>query len=284
MADEKKQVATSTATKWKISKLKEHPQQAAMFGDVDDRELEALTENMQKHGLRIPIEILPDGTIVTGHQRVRAATRLSWKEIDVVIRHDLAAEGAVAVERHFVEDNFVRRQLSPLERAKCIRRLMELETGRAAEMFGFRKEELKNRIATRMGLSIRSVNRYLLLLDTPVEIQKAFDGGEVSLIMTGKIAMLDKKVKAEISRRIRGGEEPAALVKEYTQPSGESDATREAGKAFVRLVSALDREVPKIRGQVEHLHRGRLRNSAPVVKDAVELLKAVAAVTATKPQ
>src|SRR5437763_1950535 len=109
------------SVRWKITKLKEHPLQEAVFGDISEEELAALAENMQEHGLREPVEILPDGTIIVGHQRVRAARKLGWKEIDVVVRHDLAAAGPAAVETHFIESNLIRRQLGTLARARCLR-------------------------------------------------------------------------------------------------------------------------------------------------------------------
>jgi ParB family chromosome partitioning protein len=104
------------AKKWKISKLKDHPQQAALFGDVSEPELKALVKKIQKEGFRDPVEIQSDGTIITGHQRVRAAKVLGWTEIDVEIRSDLEAAGPEAVEQHFISDNFIRRQLSQLAR------------------------------------------------------------------------------------------------------------------------------------------------------------------------
>ena len=60
-------------------------------------EIEALARDMDENGLRDPVEVLPDGTLVTGHQRVRAAGLLGWEEIDVVVRHDLADRGDAAV-------------------------------------------------------------------------------------------------------------------------------------------------------------------------------------------
>jgi ParB-like chromosome segregation protein Spo0J len=62
--------------RWKISRLKARPQQAAIFGDVSAAELDALAADMTEHGQRDPVEILPDGTIAAGHQRVRAAKKL----------------------------------------------------------------------------------------------------------------------------------------------------------------------------------------------------------------
>src|SRR3954453_15267104 len=103
--------------RWKLSRLRVHPRQAAMFGDVSDEELKALAEDMRKDGQRDPVEALPDGTILAGHQRVKAAKVLGWKEVDVVVRHDLAADGAAA-EAHLINSNLVRRHLSPLSRAR----------------------------------------------------------------------------------------------------------------------------------------------------------------------
>jgi ParB family chromosome partitioning protein len=115
--------------KWTIARLKEHPKQADLFGDVTDEELKALAENMRINGLQQPIEVLPDGTIVCGYQRVRAARVLGWKRIEVVVRDDLFRAGPLAVETRLIDDNFHRRQLSPLGRARCMKRHLEIKTG-----------------------------------------------------------------------------------------------------------------------------------------------------------
>src|SRR6266404_5410809 len=55
-------IKASNSRKWEIAKLKEHPRQAAMFGDVSDEELQRLANDMRA-GQRQPVEIVPDGTI-----------------------------------------------------------------------------------------------------------------------------------------------------------------------------------------------------------------------------
>ncbi|QJW93127.1 ParB/RepB/Spo0J family partition protein [Frigoriglobus tundricola] len=267
-----------TTAKWKLAKLKDHPRQAEMFGDVGDEELEALAENMKKRGLRDPIEIMPDGTVIAGHQRVRAAKLLGWAEIDVVVLHDLAALGPAAVEERFVEDNFLRRQLGPLAKAKCIRRLMELEEGKAIGSFGFtKKEELKSRIAKRMGLSLRSVNRYLLLLETPVAIQEAFDKGEIPLVTAGKVALLTKLAQADFARRIAAGEKLVDVLAEHAKGgSAESDV----GKSFGRLLATLRREIPLVRGQRDRIHAGRVQKAEASIREAIVVLNEFAPVRA----
>jgi ParB family chromosome partitioning protein len=263
-------VKKQTVKKWKIATLRDHPRQAEMFGDVDEEELKALAESMRKRGQRDSVEITPDGTVIAGHQRVRAAKLLGWTEIDAVVRHDLAAGGETAIEEHFIEDNFVRRQLSPLARAKCIKRLMELEAGREAGRFGFgKKEELKKRIAARMGLSARSVSRYLLLLDAPAAVQRVFDRGLITLIVAGKVALLPKAAQAEVARRIAAGETPAAVIGEHTRGCADSASP---SKAFVRLVACLRRELPRLRGRAKEIRSGRLANSAATLREATAVL------------
>ena len=73
--------------------LHDHPSQAGLFGNVPDDDLAELAADMTERGQQIPVEILPDGTIITEHQRVRAARLLQWEEIDVIVRHDLEKEG-----------------------------------------------------------------------------------------------------------------------------------------------------------------------------------------------
>lgn len=269
-----------TVTKWKIAKLKDHPRQAEMFGDVGDGELKALAENMSKRGQREPVHITPDGTVVAGHQRVRAAKLLGWKEIDVVVRHDLAGEGDAAVEEHFIEDNFVRRQLSPLARAKSLKRLMELEEGREVARFGFtKKEELKARIAARMGLSARSVSRYLLLLDAPAAVQRVFDTGAITLIVAGKVALLPKKAQTEVARRIESGENPKVVLADCC---GDEQVVAGPGKAFGRLLATLRREIPRVRGQRDRIHAGRLQKAEASIREAIDVLSEFAPVPACR--
>src|ERR1019366_618185 len=166
--------------------------------------------------LRTPIEILPDGRIITGHLRVRAAKLLGWTEIDVIVRDDLAAAGAVAIEQYLIEQSSERRHLSPLARARCIKHLLAIEENRglACKTAG-ETETFKVNVAKRMNISSRNVNRYLVVLELPVSLQHAINRGPVSLINAGKIARMNASVHREIAQRIEAGENAAEVVGEY---------------------------------------------------------------------
>ena len=256
-------------TKWKLADLKDHPRQAELLGDVSDADLAALARNMKQRGQRDPVHVTPDGTVVAGHQCVRAAELLGWDEVDAVVRHDLASGGDAAVEAHFIEDNFARRQLSPLARARCLKRLMELEEGRAAARFDFMKrDELKRLVASRMGLSARSASRYLLLLDAPAAVQQAFDDWRLTLAAANRVALLPKAAQAEVARRIELGWNPASAVASL---AGGNDADS-LGQAFTRLVSCLRREIPAVRGRAAEVRPERRAKSEQSVREAIEVL------------
>ena len=52
---------------WEIGMLKEHPEQAAYFPNESEQADQELAADMQADGLREPVDILPDGTILGGH-------------------------------------------------------------------------------------------------------------------------------------------------------------------------------------------------------------------------
>jgi ParB/RepB/Spo0J family partition protein len=263
-------MAVSTAVKWKINKLIKHPQQDTVFGDISDAELTALAADIKANGLQHPIEILPDGTIVAGHQRVRAAVLLGRKEIDAVVRTDLAKAGEAAVETHFINDNLRRRHLSPLGLARCVKRLVEIETfARDNTLHCLNKDKLREIIGERLGLSGRSVSRYLLVLDAPAAVQQAFDRGEISLTNAGKMAMLDDDGKTFLRQSIAFGVPIKEAVAELL---GRSRRTTAKPVAFRKVFLALEREMPAIRRELGTLTTIKLGTSKPIIEAFVKLL------------
>lgn len=254
--------------KWKVSRLKEHPKQASMFGDLPDEELQTLAEDMRKHGQRQPVEILPDGTVLAGHQRVRAAKLLGWEEVEVVVRHDLADDPSAA-ERFFISDNLVRRHLSPLARARSIQRLMEIERAAGGRYRDTSKEVLKAKLGKQLNLSVRSVNRYLLILAAPHEVQIAFDRGEINLIQAGRVALLKTKEQQELARRLRDGEKAVDVIAEAL--GSERGRTDSPGWSLRRLVGAIKRESPLLSEVKFAPHR--VRHWLPVLRSGAKLLK-----------
>ena len=195
-----------------LADLRPHPRQAELFADLSQVELDALADDLNRNGLQHPIEILPNGTIVCGHQRVRAAELLGWEKIDVIVRHDLESQRPEAVDRHLIADNLRRRHLSPLAKARCIQALHEIRRAErnplSPEVIGDQREVMSEEL----GMTPRNANRYQAALRTPSEVQNAFDRGEISLELAAKVDTLSAEQQGQITERIVGGEKPRTVI------------------------------------------------------------------------
>lgn len=113
-----------------LEDLKPHETQAAYFDDLSDPELKRLAASIERNGLETPIQITPDNRIIKGNQRARACKLLEWTEVDVCVRYDLEGDEE-QIEYELLSDNLDRRQMGPIEIARCFRRLKK---NRAAEV------------------------------------------------------------------------------------------------------------------------------------------------------
>ena len=176
------------AVDWPIANLKKHPKQADMFADPTEHEVKELAESM-KAGLDHPIEILPDGTIICGHRRTAAARLLGWTTIPAIVRNDLA-NNPVAAETRLIEENLNRRQMTPMQIARCYAALKKLAGQRArVGLDQVERRDVRDSIGESLGLSGRQLDRYLLLIEhCPVEVQQAVDRGDLGIVAANFVA------------------------------------------------------------------------------------------------
>jgi len=136
----------------KMAGLRPHPRQGHHVDDLSEARLSELAEQTRKRGLDRPIEILPDGTVICGRQRYRAAILLGRQVIETVVRYDLAAKGHAALEERLIRDNPDRRRLDPLEVARCYRGLKQLMSGSwQGRLSGDDKKQLRDVIGYQPG-------------------------------------------------------------------------------------------------------------------------------------
>jgi ParB-like chromosome segregation protein Spo0J len=201
----------------RLADLKDHPAQAAFFTDLDPAALAALVADIRRNGLREPLEVLPDGTILSGHQRRRALLKIGETEAPVVVRKDLAADPAAA-ERAFLEANANRRQLSKLDRARVVLRLVEIEKKRPrGRLRPDEAAEARDRVGATIGMTGRNLGRYFRLLATPAEVQQAFEAGAVPQVVAETVADLTPKDQAALAAALRAGGDAGALISAAVQ-------------------------------------------------------------------
>lgn len=204
-----------------IEGLKPHPRQAELFGDLSDAELQALADDIAGDRQRDPIQILPDGTIIGGHQRVRALKLLGRTTVRAVVRHDLDGKPDEITEL-FIADNLNRRHLHPLAIAACYLALREaLKTApiirRAQRSESHRAAAVARLAAMGCHITERSLNRYVKLLALPQPIQDAIIAKR--LTMRDGASILDRPRSqwppiAEACKNGKGKVELAGLVRE----------------------------------------------------------------------
>lgn len=231
----------------KLADLVPFPEQDRYYGDASDHEVSRLAQNIQRIGLQQRLHVLPENqagyakdTILQGHQRARALALLKKAEIDVIVRYDLAEATADQIEEVFHQDNAERRQMDPLAQTRVALRRWEIARGRRASRRSLAYGSLRDIIGQTIGQSGRSLQRYVNILQTPVEIQDAFRTKRLSLLVAEQVAFLDRAVQERIAGRIRAGEAARAVVAEYVAAQAVS---RDPDKALARLVRSLERDL-----------------------------------------
>ena len=218
-----------------VADLKPHCRQAELFADLPDHELRQLADDIDKHGLAHPIDILPNNVVVGGHQRLRALRLLHKEKARCRILHDLADADEHEIVQYLIKDNLLRRQLTRLEQARLYRELLKLERGEGVRD-GDVRGDLRDHLAKQFGVSGRSMDRWEKLLDCPREVQGAFSRGELPLVTAGKVADLPERMRQQIAKEIRRGENPKYVVQRHLHRDAKHDSEINWGsfKCFLR--------------------------------------------------
>lgn len=181
---------------WEISKLKPHEKQAEYFKDLSDVELDRLADSIKRNGLKTPPDILPDGRIIAGHQRVEACKRLKWTEIEVHVRYDLEGDDD-AIDYELLSDNVDRRQLDKMEMARCFRRMKQI-----LEKRGSVEGSLRDLAAKPFGTTGRNAENWEKLLDAPKAVQNAVSREVLGTTTAGEIMKLSKSKQSKLAMEI----------------------------------------------------------------------------------
>ena len=235
---------------WPIANLTEHPRQRELFAAPTEAQITALAADLQANGLVNPVEILSDGTLIAGHRRAAAATRLGWTTIRAWLRTDIEGNPA-AVETRLINDNLQRRQLGPLAVARCYRHLKQLQqAGHAAGLRPDDRRDLRDQIGELLNLSSRHLDRLLQIVEhTPVEVQNAVEAGTLGIAAACQVATLSPEAKVTVAEAIRGGIPPADAVAAALPKKLPSrfDADRAVIKFRGQLTTAIARLGPRVK-------------------------------------
>lgn len=156
----------------------------------DEAYLDELAASIRERGLLSPPLVRPRGDgdgyeIIVGHCRVRGALRAGLSEIPVVVRD--MSDGEVMLVQ--LVENQQRRDLSPLDEAEALARLVErarTEGGSAVD-----------RVAQRLGLSSSQVFARIKLLDLVDEAKAKLRSGELSATVAVQLARVPRELQPD---------------------------------------------------------------------------------------
>lgn len=259
-------------TMWPLGKLLRSRFQDAYFCDLPDLEYGNVLGSMRSQGLLQPIEILPTGEIIDGHQRVRAAQDLGWTEIECIVRDDLAECDEAAIEHRVIDANLNRRQLGQLEVARLYKRVRELQRKSPdGTPSPDAQGDLRDRVAAKLGSrSGRTLDRYLRLLELPVAIQNAFEDKQLPLTRALQVLKLSEQNQHELAGEIEDGAPIRETVARYLggpQGPSSSDQYRKLILLLENAGPVLTRDIEQIAGNGAYAHQ-----AIPALERAVDLL------------
>lgn len=168
-----------------ISVLKPHPKNNEFFDDLNGQEFERLKNSIRDEKIYTDILVSPDMTIISGHQRVRAAKELGMTLVPIKIDDDLQDENLKL--RALISNNFGRRKNDPVKDRKALATYVELKGYKHGEMGNGRKKTCQNgtstldEIAKELNMSKRNLQRALRIERNLTDSMKELlDTGEIT--------------------------------------------------------------------------------------------------------
>ena len=106
------------------SALKIHPRNSEFYDDISGEEYERFKSSIALEGILSPLIVAYDMTIISGHQRFRAAKELGIEEVPVIVREDLKDKDDIL--RNLIAANFGRLKNDAAKQRKAIAEYVDL--------------------------------------------------------------------------------------------------------------------------------------------------------------
>lgn len=188
-----------------INVLKPHPRNNEFFDDLSGEEFERLKESIRTQKIYTDILVSPDMTIISGHQRVRAAKELGMELVPIKIDQDLQNEESKLLA--LIANNFGRRKNDPVKDRKAIETYVTLN---GYGHGGDRNSRVHNGIlklsdiAKQLNTSETSLKRSLRIERNLTEsMKKLLDSGEITKTLAADtIASLSQEEQEELIAKL----------------------------------------------------------------------------------
>lgn len=163
-----------------IAALKPHHRNEEFFSNIEGEDFKRLKESISELGILTPLRVAADMTIVSGHQRYRAAKELGLELVPVIVDHTLQSDDGMIAQ--LIAANFGRMKNDPIKQAKWIaeyERVRGVKVGRPNKS-GNNVRISQEDIAAELGVDTRTLRNLKSLNTLLPEIQDIISEGRVS--------------------------------------------------------------------------------------------------------
>lgn len=181
---------------------------------VDEAQIAGLAQTMRLVGQQVPVRgRMVDGRCVLtdGMRRFLAARKLGWQTLEVILEKENLGESDL-LQRQLIA-NCQRADLPVLDKARAVRRLMEVSECNASEA------------AARLGTSNASITRLLSLLALPEDIQQQIAAGKIAPSTAYELARAGDR-QAELAQAAAQGQLTREAVQSRRRPSRSRQAKK----------------------------------------------------------
>lgn len=168
-----------------INVLKPHPRNNEFFDDLNGEEFERLKNSIRDEKIYNDILVSPDMTIISGHQRVRAAKELGLKLVPIKIDEDLQDENSKL--RALISNNFGRRKNDPEKDRKALVTYVELKGFKHGEIGGGHQRVQNGLSAMTLDEIAKELNISKTNLKRALSIERNLTDSMKELLDTGVI-------------------------------------------------------------------------------------------------
>ncbi|MGA9342738.1 MAG: ParB/RepB/Spo0J family partition protein [Rhodanobacteraceae bacterium] len=218
--------------------------------NIDAERLEELAASIKAQGMIQPVVVRAIGRdryeLIAGERRWRAASKAGLTEIPAVIRE---APDQAVIAMALIE-NIQREDLTPLEEAKAL--------GRLIEEFGLTHQQA----ADAVGRSRAAVSNLLRLLDLPIEIRRLLDDGQIEMGHARALATLPPARAIALAREAASNQWTVRELERAASRAQTAPHIRKSARIRDPDIEALEQELAAKLGApvtVNHARSGRGR-------------------------
>jgi len=225
-----------------VSLLKPHPKNKEYFSDPSPEKYLEIKCSIEVHGIRDPLKVAPDFTVIAGHLRLEIAKELGLEKVPV----EIVDGDPLYLEYLLVADNEERRvcndPIKKAKRAKFLKEYWQLKRG------GDRKSKVENlplktlsSIAEVIGESEFTTKQLLKLNDLLPSLQTLVSEGKLSQTAAYSLAFLSPEEQEKLLEVLGESGVCGLSVKEAQRLRREIEAERRRAKELAEKLAEAER-------------------------------------------